>query len=102
MTPGAGLVFLIAGPATNAATLLFTGGKLGKKTLFMYLISIMTTALFFGLLLDSIWALSGKSFSLLTGSMRMLPHWLKTVSAVLLSGLMINAFIKKRHFAKEK
>lgn len=95
MTPGAGLVFLIAGPATNAATLLFTGGKLGKKTLFMYLISIMTTALLFGLLLDSIWALSGKSFSLLTGSMQMLPHWLKTVSAVLLSGLMINAFIQK-------
>jgi len=95
MTPGAGLVFLIAGPATNAATLLFTGGKLGKKTLFMYLISIMATALLFGLLLDSIWALSGKSFSLLTSSMRMLPHWLKTVSAVLLSGLMINAFIHK-------
>ena len=32
MTPGAGLVFLIAGPATNAATLSFTGGKLGKRT----------------------------------------------------------------------
>jgi len=95
MTPGAGLVFLIAGPATNAATMSFTWGKLGKKTLFMYLISIVTTALLFGLLLDYIWALSGKNFNLLAGSMEMLPNWMKTISAVFLSGLMINAFIKK-------
>jgi len=62
----------------------------------MYLISIVTTALLFGLLLDYIWALSGKNFNLLAGSIQMLPHWLKTVSAVLLSGLMMNAFLKKR------
>lgn len=95
MTPGAGLVFLIAGPATNAATLSFTGGKLGKRTLFMYLLSIMITALLFGLLLDFIWASSGKSFNLLTSSKQMLPLWIKTASAVLLSGLMINVFIHK-------
>lgn len=95
MTPGAGLVFLIAGPATNAATLSFAGAKLGKRTLFMYLLSIMTTALLFGLILDYIWASSGKSFSLLTSSMKMLPLWIKTASSILLSGLMINAFIHK-------
>lgn len=95
MTPGAGLVFLIAGPATNAATISFTGGKLGKKTLFMYLISIITTALLFGTLLDYVWGLSGKNFSLFTSSMQIIPHWLKTLSAILLTGFMINTFIQK-------
>jgi hypothetical protein len=95
MTPGAGLVFLIAGPATNVATLSFTGGKLGKKTLLMYLLSIVTTAVLFGLLLDLIWILSGKDMSLLTQSMQMLPHGVKIAAALLLSGLLINAIIHK-------
>jgi len=95
MTPGAGLVFLIAGPATNVATLSFTGGKLGKKTLLMYLLSIATTAVLFGLLLDLIWTLSGKDMSLLTQSMQMLPPGIKTAAALLLSGLLINSLIHK-------
>ncbi len=95
MTPGAGLVFLIAGPATNVATLSFTGGKLGKKTLLMYLLSIVTTAVLFGLLLDLIWILSGKDVGLLTQSMQMLPHGVKIAAALFLSGLLINAIIHK-------
>jgi len=95
MTPGAGLVFLIAGPATNVATLSFTGGKLGKKTLLMYLLSIVTTAVLFGLLLDLIWILSGKDMSLLTQSMQMLPHGVEIAAALLLSGLLINSLIHK-------
>ncbi len=34
MSPGAGLVFLFAGPATNTATISFVGGKFGKKNTF--------------------------------------------------------------------
>jgi uncharacterized membrane protein YraQ (UPF0718 family) len=95
MTPGAGLVFLIAGPATNVATLSFTGGKLGKKTLIMYLLSIVTTAVLFGLLLDLIWTLSGKDINMLYQGMQMLPHGVKTAAALLLSGLLLNALIHK-------
>lgn len=95
MTPGAGLVFLIAGPATNVATLSFTGGKLGKKTLLMYLLSIAATAVLFGLLLDLIWALSGNDTSLLTQNMQMLSPGVKTAAALLLSGLLLNALIHK-------
>ena len=52
MTPGAGLVFLIAGPATNTATLSFVGGKMGRKTLIIYLITIIVISVLFGLVVD--------------------------------------------------
>ena len=89
MSPGAGLIFLIAGPATNTATLAFVSGKLGKRALFTYLFSIIITALLFGLLVDYIWKISDKDMNLLTGGMEMLPFWLKTLSAILLSGLIV-------------
>jgi uncharacterized protein len=38
LNPGAALVFLMAGPATNAATVLVIGKTLGRKALFSYLL----------------------------------------------------------------
>ncbi len=95
MAPGAGLVFLIAGPATNTATLSFVAGKLGKKTMFIYLSSIMITALLFGFLIDYIWKVSGNNINLLTGGMKMLPYWLKTASAILLSVFILRAILNR-------
>jgi len=95
MTPGAGLIFLIAGPATNAATISFVGGKLGKKSLFAYLVSIIVTGLLFGFLFDHIWNLSGKDIGIFTGGMKMLPIWIKTGSAILLIILIIRAILLK-------
>jgi len=51
---GAGLVFLIAGPATNTITMLFVGKTLGRKGFIIYIISIIIGAIFFGWLLDMI------------------------------------------------
>ncbi len=95
MTPGAGLIFLIAGPATNAATISFVGGKLGKKAMISYLVSIIMTGLLFGLFIDHIWNLSGKNINIFTSSMKMLPAWIKTASAILLILLILRAFLLK-------
>lgn len=95
MSPGAGLVFLIAGPATNAATLSFVAGKLGKKSVFVYLITIIITALLFGLIMDYIWDFSGKDMKLISQGMRMLPEWVKIASSILLTGLILKAVFKK-------
>ncbi len=95
MTPGAGLIFLIAGPATNATTISFVGGKLGKKPLIAYLISIIVTGLLFGFLVDHIWKLSGKNIGIFTSGMKMLPAWIKTASAILLIILILRAFLLK-------
>ena len=95
MTPGAGLVFLIAGPATNTATLSFVAGKLGKRSLVIYLLIIIITALLFGLLIDYIWIDSGKNIKLLGSHMKMLPGWVKTSSSILLLILILKAIFHK-------
>lgn len=102
MTPGAGLVFLIAGPATNTATLSFVAGKLGKKSVFIYLITIIITALLFGLIIDYIWYSSGRNMKLIAGGMKMLPHWVKISSAVLLLILILRALLIKLFIMPDK
>ena len=51
-SPGAALAFLIAGPATNAATLTTVWKVLGRRTAVLYLISVAVSAIGCGLLLD--------------------------------------------------
>lgn len=52
LTPGAALVLLMAGPASNAASILVINKVLGKRTLVLYLIAIVTGAVAFGFGID--------------------------------------------------
>lgn len=52
LSPGAALVFLMAGPATNMASMMVLGKTLGKKSLVAYIVSIVTGAIAFGLVVD--------------------------------------------------
>ena len=52
LTPGAGLVLLMAGPACNMASILIINKVLGRKTLITYLASIISGAVGFGLIID--------------------------------------------------
>jgi hypothetical protein len=54
LSPGAALVLLMAGPATNVATMAVIGNALGRKTLWVYLASIVGGALFFGILINEL------------------------------------------------
>lgn len=54
LTPGAALVLLMAGPASNAASMLVIGKVLGRKSLLLYLCSIVGGAVLFGLLVDAL------------------------------------------------
>lgn len=51
-TPGAALAFLIAGPATNAATVTTVSRVLGRRTTVLYLVTVAVSAFGSGLLLD--------------------------------------------------
>jgi hypothetical protein len=51
-SPGAVLAFLIAGPASNAATITTVWKLLGRRTVFLYLLTIVVSAVGAGLLLD--------------------------------------------------
>ena len=52
LTPGAALVLLMAGPASNAASILVVGKVLGKRSMLVYLIAIITGAILFGFGID--------------------------------------------------
>jgi uncharacterized membrane protein YraQ (UPF0718 family) len=59
VSPGAALVFLLVGPATNMASLSVLVGMLGKRAVAIYLGSIAVISVLAGLTVDWIYALSG-------------------------------------------
>lgn len=59
LSPGAALVFLMAGPATNAASLTVVGGMLGKRAAAIYLGGIAVCSVAMGLLLDALLGATG-------------------------------------------
>ena len=54
LTPGAALVLLMAGPACNVASLLVINKFLGRRTLLLYLISIILGAVAAGVIIDQL------------------------------------------------
>jgi len=99
LSPGAAIVFLMAGPATNAATISVIGNTMGRKTLFIYLFSIISGALFFGILINEFLPhdlFMNAMNHIHTGghTHEILPRWLQVGSAILLTGLMINGLLR--------
>jgi uncharacterized membrane protein YraQ (UPF0718 family)/copper chaperone CopZ len=98
ISPGAAFVLLMAGPATNAATITMIGKVLGKRSLFAYLGTIITGALSFGLLID--YALPAEWFTQIVNQHLGHTHdrhllWWQITSGILLLGLIINGYIQK-------
>ncbi|MCB2192019.1 MAG: SO_0444 family Cu/Zn efflux transporter [Deltaproteobacteria bacterium] len=85
VSPGAALVFLLAGPATNVTSLTVLVGVLGKRGTALYLVGIALGAVVSGLLLDQFFVLSGLSPLAVVGSAgEIIPGWLRQAGAGLL------------------
>jgi uncharacterized protein len=98
VSPGAALVFLLAGPATNVTSLSVLLGTLGKRATAIYLGTIAVFTLLFGLLLDKLYTLSGISAVAVVGQAReIVPLWMQWAGALLL--LLISAKPLARTFA---
>ena len=83
VSPGAALVFLLAGPATNITSLSVLLGVLGKRATALYLLSIVIVSLLCGLLVDGIYAHYGLSARALLGQAgEFLPSWVCFGSAL--------------------
>jgi uncharacterized membrane protein YraQ (UPF0718 family) len=93
LTPGAAIVFLMTGPATNAASIVTIWKTLGLRTAIIYLLTVAGCALLSGILLDSL--ASGLDFEIVTRPAQMLPVALKYASAVVLLVVLISAVITK-------
>ncbi len=76
VSPGAALVFLLAGPATNIASLTVLTGVLGKRATAIYLTTIAVSAVVFGLIVDQVYASFGLSAQAMVGqASEIVPLW---------------------------
>lgn len=93
LNPGAALVFLMTGPATNAASLMTLGSQLGVRTAVTYLLSVAGCALAGGIILDAIFR--GDLSSIHHAHGAMLPEWFKGLCAVVLLGVLARGIFSK-------
>jgi len=99
LTPGAALVFLMTGPATNAASFVTIWKILGRATAITYLATIAGCAILGGILLDYIAA--GVDFEVVTRHGWMLPQAVKNISAVVLLAVLVFAVLSKKKAKQE-
>ena len=96
LSPGAALVFLMAGPATNVATMSVIGNTMGRKALIIYLGSIIGGALLFGTIVNEFLPLSWfTSYMVMDHEHSFLPEWMKMGSTIVLTALILLAVYTK-------
>ncbi len=96
LSPGTALVLLMAGPAVNAASMLVISKVMGKKTMMLYLTSIIAGAMGFGLAIDHLlpreWFITPLAD---IHSCAHASHWFHILCTALLGIFLINAFVRK-------
>ena len=94
LTPGAALVLLMAGPASNAASIVVIRKELGWRTLLVYLGSIVLGAVVFGLAIDLLLpeAWFTQALHLTDHGCEEGPGLFSIVSTLVLALLLLNAF----------
>lgn len=97
MSPGTAFVFLLAGPATNAATITMVTKFLGKRSATIYLAMIALCSLAFGLLLDLIYVRLGIEVTSIVGSAsEVLAPEVKTAFALMLIPFIAYGIYKQK------
>lgn len=99
ISPGAALVFLMAGPATNVATLAVVKKVLGTRTTVLYLLSIILGAIAFAVFIDFVlpveWFTSQLSaIADCHHSVGTTPWW-QLASSALFVALLVYAYVMK-------
>ena len=105
LSPGAAFVLLMAGPATNPAAILVIGKVLGRRTLALYLASIIAGAIGFGLLIDYVlpasWFLHVETGYAACCHAEGMPWW-QILSGILFLALLIPALLKRHRKNKQQ
>jgi uncharacterized membrane protein YraQ (UPF0718 family)/copper chaperone CopZ len=106
VSPGAALVFLMAGPATNMATITVLGKTMGTKSLLVYLGTIIGGAFIFGwltnLFIPADFILSKITMLHNGHEHAFLPQWLQITSAIILLTEIIGGYFIKNYKSKKE
>ncbi len=101
ISPGAAFVFLVVGPATNAATITLISRALGKKLIAIYLTVISVFAILGGLLLNYIFDIVGKPDMLMMHHHEDISLFSKILIGVFSILLILSIFRKIRNKFKK-
>ncbi len=114
LSPGAALVFLISGPATNSAALTTLWKILGRRAAILYLVTVAVASLATGLAVDGLIGAGALPSSALVPAASAMAvegahvhhdaagSWFETASAVALLLVLVNALRPRRRPHKEE
>ncbi|MBW2623157.1 MAG: SO_0444 family Cu/Zn efflux transporter [Deltaproteobacteria bacterium] len=98
VSPGAALVFLLVGPATNITSLTVLIGLLGKRATAIYLGVLAVSAVLFGLAVDWLYGYLNISPQAVLGqAAEIIPEWARVISLVFLLAISIRPLYRKIH-----
>lgn len=96
VSPGAALVFLLAGPATNVAALAVLVKILGKGGVAVYLATIAVVSVLCGLALDGLYLALGISAAAAIGEVaEAVPHWVLLAATGMLLALSVPMLVRR-------
>lgn len=99
LNPGAAFVLLMAGPAANFASMMVLGRSIGKRATAIYVLSVIVTALLFGLIVDYVFP--AEWFSELKGNVAHECHhafgWFETACTVILIVALVYSSLALRN-----
>jgi len=96
VSPGAALVFLLAGPATNMASMTVLVGTLGKRATAIYLAAIAVCSVLLGLAVDHVYSMLGLSAKAAAGhAAEVFPEWLRLIAAVAVIAISVKPTVQK-------
>jgi len=96
VSPGAVLVFLLAGPATNIGTLGIIRREMGTRATVAYLLGIAVTSIGLGVATDAVagaWSINVAAAA--EGEHHVVPDWLAVASVVVLGALVVRIYAGK-------
>jgi uncharacterized membrane protein YraQ (UPF0718 family) len=105
VSPGAALVFLLVGPATNIMSLSVLFGILGKRATAIYVLTLSFSAVSCGLILDQIYGAFGLAAHAIAGqASEVIPLTAQWAGAVVLLSFSVNPIYRRlnRFFKKPK
>ena len=96
VSPGAALVFLLVGPATNITSLSVILGILGKRATAIYLLILSIFAVLCGLALDQVYTGLGVTARAVAGqAAELIPFWLQLTGAIILVSLSVRPICRR-------
>lgn len=96
LSPGAALVFLLAGPATNIGSLAILSKALGRRVMIIYLATIAALSVGLGLLLDLLYGISGMDPTAMIAQAEVVPLWFAVPAAIVFALLLAFSFRRVR------